>query len=65
MKSQAGFILKVLLLSAALSVLIKYSSELLPMRATSALALIIVLMPSFILALALGWRASYNNRQID
>jgi hypothetical protein len=65
MNYHAGFILKVLLLSGGLSVVIKYGGSLLTIPASEALVPIVVLMPSFILAIALGWRASYSNRQID
>jgi hypothetical protein len=57
MATQANFVLKVLIFSAGVSVLIKYGGPYLPVAATSANALIAVLTPSFILAIALLWRA--------
>lgn len=57
MGTQANFILKVFLLSAGISVLIRYGGPSLPVAATSVNALIAVLTPMFILAIALVWRA--------
>ncbi len=57
MDSQVNFIFKVLILSAGISLLIKYGGPSLPIAATSVNALIAVLMPSVILAIALWWRA--------
>lgn len=57
MNSQLGFVLKVLLLSAVVSVLVKYGGRFLPLSPTSVNALIIVLLPLVIVSLVLGWRA--------
>lgn len=57
MGTQANFVLKVLILSAGVSVLIKYGGPLLPVTATSVNAMIAVVTPSLILAIALLWRA--------
>jgi len=57
MKNQVGFVLKVLLLSALVSVGVKYGGRFLPLSATSMNALIIVLLPLPIVSLILGWRA--------
>ncbi|MEW6491024.1 MAG: hypothetical protein AB1589_00535 [Cyanobacteriota bacterium] len=64
MDSQVNFIFKVLIFSAGISLLIKYGGPSLPIAATSANALIAVLIPSVILAIALLWRAG-KYRQPD
>ncbi|GAA6617446.1 hypothetical protein [Scytonema sp. NUACC26] len=56
MQNQLGFVLKVFLLSAALSVLIKYASPSPLIPATATNALIIVLFPSLAMAGLLLWR---------
>ncbi|WP_138498184.1 hypothetical protein [Nostoc sp. PA-18-2419] len=56
MENQLGFVLKLLLLSAFVSVLIKYVAPSLSVSATATNALIIVLLPIAIVALALLWR---------
>ena len=53
MDTQANFILKVFLLSAGVSALIRYGGPSLDVAATSANALIAVLTPSIVLAIAL------------
>ncbi|PIG94612.1 hypothetical protein [Gloeocapsopsis sp. IPPAS B-1203] len=54
--NQTGFIFKVLLLSAFISVLIKYGGLYLPLSPTSTTALIVVLLPSIFMAIALFQR---------
>ncbi|MBE9127060.1 MULTISPECIES: hypothetical protein [unclassified Coleofasciculus] len=56
MGTQASFILKVLMLSGGVSLLIKYGGSGLPIAPTSLNALIAILTPTFILAIALLWR---------
>ncbi|MCC5603871.1 hypothetical protein [Nostoc favosum] len=56
MQNQLGLVLKLLLLSALLSVLIKYAGPSLSIPATATNALIIVLLPIVIMAIALLWR---------
>ncbi len=51
-----GFVLKILLLSTALSLSIKYGGQYLPLTPTTTTALIIVLAPSLLIGLILGWR---------
>lgn len=63
MNSQFGFLVKVLVFSAALSLLIKYGGRLLPLAPTTTNALIGVIFPTLVLALALGWRARRNAAQ--
>ncbi|MEH2024036.1 hypothetical protein [Nostoc sp.] len=56
MENQLGLVLKLLLLSALLSVLIKSAGPSLSIPATATNALIIVLLPIAIIAIALLWR---------
>ncbi len=56
MENQLGLILKLLLLSVLLSVLIKYAGSSLSIPPTASNALIIVLLPIVIVAIALLWR---------
>jgi membrane protein implicated in regulation of membrane protease activity len=56
MENQLGFVLKVFLLSAGISVLIKYALPYLTIPATATNALIIVLLPTVIMAILLLWR---------
>jgi hypothetical protein len=56
MENQMGFIVKLLVLSALLSALIKYAAPSLPIPSTDAIALIFVLLPTVIIAIALAWR---------
>jgi len=68
MTTQAGFVLKVLVLSAVLSILIKYAGPYIPIPATGAMflgndplqaiALILVFLPTLFMAFAL-WRRAY------
>ncbi|HBL11242.1 MAG TPA: hypothetical protein DD379_07510 [Cyanobacteria bacterium UBA11162] len=64
MGTQVNFILKVLILSMGISVLIRYRGSSLPVTPTSVNVLIAILAPSFILAIALLWRA-WNYPQKD
>ncbi|MFN6464207.1 MAG: hypothetical protein RMZ41_020660 [Nostoc sp. DedVER02] len=56
MGNQLGLVLKLLSLSALLSLLIKYAGPSVPIPATATNALIIVLLPIVIIAIALLWR---------
>ncbi|WP_041233141.1 hypothetical protein [Cylindrospermum stagnale] len=56
MENQMGFVLKLILLSGLLSLLIKYAAPSLLIPATATNALIIVLLPTVIMAIALLWR---------
>lgn len=60
MENQIGFLLKVLVLSAVISVLIKYGGPVLNINGTSLVALILVLLPTVVLAIVLWWR--FNQR---
>ncbi|AFZ12140.1 hypothetical protein Cri9333_1240 [Crinalium epipsammum PCC 9333] len=64
MSDQIWFILKVLIVSAVLSTLIKYGGSSLSLASTPTLVLIVVFLPSLIVAIALWWRL-YFYRQID
>ncbi len=57
MGNQTNFLLKVLILCAGISALIKYAGPSLPVAATSVNALIAIVTPTIILAIALGWRS--------
>ncbi|RCJ42701.1 hypothetical protein A6770_07420 [Nostoc minutum NIES-26] len=61
MENQLGFVLKLLLLSAVLSLLIQRVGPILSISATATNALIIVLLPNAILAIALLWRFQKQN----
>lgn len=56
MENQLRFVLKLLLLSAVLSLLIQQVGPILAIPATATNALMIVLLPNAIVALALLWR---------
>jgi hypothetical protein len=57
---QAGFILKVLVISTGLSILIKYGGPSLSIAATPANALTLVFVPTLIVANGLLWRTLKN-----
>lgn len=63
MENQTGFILKVLVISAGLSVLIKYGDRLLDIAATPVNVLILVFLPTVIMAIALLWRSRQQRQQ--
>ncbi|MBW4660816.1 MAG: hypothetical protein KME15_19245 [Drouetiella hepatica Uher 2000/2452] len=52
-----GVIFKLLIFSALLSVAIKYAAPSLAIANTNQNALIAVLLPTIVMAIALGWRA--------
>lgn len=60
---QTGFISKVFIASTALSILIKYGGSYLPIPATPINVLIIVFVPTVVMAIALGARYSKAKRQ--
>ena len=62
MNTQVGFILKVVLLSAILSFLIKYGGKFIPITSNRVDALILVLLPTLILSLILGWRSQQQEQ---
>lgn len=57
MGTQTNFILKVLILSIGVSVLIKYGMANMSVAATPVNALIAVVTPTLVAAIALSWRA--------
>ncbi|MDB9375597.1 hypothetical protein [Nodularia sphaerocarpa] len=63
MKNNLGFVVKLLVLSGLLSVFIKYAGPNLPIAATDVNALIIVLLPNVIMAIALFWRFQSTQKQ--
>ncbi|NEP55735.1 MAG: hypothetical protein F6K31_01700 [Symploca sp. SIO2G7] len=62
MGTQVKFILKILIPSVAVSALLKYGGPSLPIAPTPLNALILVLIPTIVLAIALWWRASIAAR---
>jgi hypothetical protein len=62
MSTQAGFVLKIFLLSAVVSLAIKYGGEYLWLEPTTMTALAIVLLPSLIIGSILGWRYNRESR---
>jgi hypothetical protein len=58
MWKQAGFVFKVLIISLLLSWLIKYPASSLAIPPTATNALILVFVPTLMLAIALWWRYS-------
>lgn len=56
MNNIIGFILKIAIASLVLSLIIKYGGQTLPIFPTNAIALTIVLLPSVVLAIILGFR---------
>lgn len=63
MKNNLGLVVKLLVLSGLLSVLIKYLGPNLSISATDTNALIIVLLPTIIMAIALFWRFQSARKQ--
>lgn len=61
---QTGFILKVLLISAGLSILIKYGGPILSIPATPTNALLMVLVPTLLVAIALWLRTLQQGQQM-
>ncbi len=57
MNDTVAFVVKILILSTLLSVLIKYGGQLLSISPTVAIAIAVILLPSIIMAIALGWRS--------
>jgi hypothetical protein len=57
MNHNVGFVLKVLISSLLLAIAIKYGGPFLPLAPTSVNALILVLLPTLIMAGVLSWRA--------
>ena len=56
MDTQTGFIIKILLVSTALSVLVKYGGRYVPIEPTNAIATVIVISPSLVIGFVLGWQ---------
>jgi hypothetical protein len=53
MDTQVGFIVKILFFSTIISIAIKYGGRLLPIQPNTTIALVLVLLPSSILAILL------------
>ncbi|OUL27820.1 hypothetical protein BV378_08655 [Nostoc sp. RF31YmG] len=56
MENKLGLVVKVFLLSMMLSLLIKYAAPSLMIPGTDTIALVMVLLPAVIMAIALLWR---------
>ena len=65
MNNQTGFILKVLILSAGLSLVIKYGGPYLSISSTAINALIAVLIPPIIVGILLGWQLLQQLENIE
>jgi hypothetical protein len=63
MASPISLVLKVLLLSTVIAILIKYGGASLNLPATSGTAIGLVLLPTIVMAIALGWRAYNDSRR--
>lgn len=57
MNDTVAFLVKILIFSAVLSVAIKYGGQLLSISPTNKIAIVAILLPSIIVAIALSWRA--------
>lgn len=56
MTTQAGFIGKILFFSLILSIMIKYGGQLVALSPNLVIVLTMVLLPTVIVALTLGWQ---------
>lgn len=57
MNSDSVYVLKVLIVSGGLALAIRYAAPLLSISPSVGIVLTLVLLPSTVLAIALGWRA--------
>ncbi|MDJ0901126.1 MAG: hypothetical protein QNJ55_20185 [Xenococcus sp. MO_188.B8] len=57
MNDTIAFVVKILIFSTLLSVLIKYGGQLLSINPTVAIVIMAILLPTIIVAVALGWRS--------
>lgn len=57
MNDTVTFIVKIFILSAILSIVIKYGGRLLSLNPTVIIAITVILLPSIIVALVLSWRS--------
>nr|WP_290227006.1 hypothetical protein [Trichocoleus desertorum] len=59
MRTNLGFVVKVMVISALIAIAIKYAASLsaIPTMPKNVLVLFVVLLPTVALAMALGWRA--------
>lgn len=65
MNSEIIFIIKVLILSTALSVLIKYGGQKIAIAPTEIDVLLGVFLPTIVMAILLGWRARNKAQEQD
>lgn len=62
--NQVGFVIKVLVGSAAISVALKTLGPYLPLTANASTSLVIVLVPSLLLGSLLGWQL-WSSRHVN
>lgn len=65
MENKTAFILKIFILSFVLSGMIKYGAPYLKIPAESNIVLIIVLLPTILLAIALWWRYQQQQNSVN
>lgn len=65
MENKTVFILKIFILSAVLSSIIKYVCPYFNVPAESQIALIVVLLPTVVLAIALWWRYQQQQNSVN
>ena len=65
MEKKTEFVLKVFIASAVLSAIIKYVCPYFNVPAESQIALIIVLLPTVVLAIALWWRYQQQQNSVN
>lgn len=65
MENKTGFVLKIFILSTILSAMIKYGGSYISIPEKSEIALIIVLLPSIVLAIALWWRYQQQQNSVN
>lgn len=60
MNTQAGFVLKIFLISTVLAILIKYGGRYVPVQPTTTVAASAVFLPSLVIGFVLGWQYLNN-----
>jgi hypothetical protein len=63
MQNQSGFIVKLIFLSTVISLLIKYGGQSLTIPVTTANAIVMILLPTLIMAALLLWRRLIDKRE--
>ncbi|MBE9226150.1 hypothetical protein IQ264_12015 [Phormidium sp. LEGE 05292] len=65
MENKTEFLLKIFILSAVLSAITKYVCPYFNVPAESQIALIVVLLPTVVLAIALWWRYQQQQNSVN